>query len=710
MKKWIWVVLLVPLIFYLPTLGKFAFPSLSQYSDLLISHWPNANFVHNSLFSFRELPLWSDAILAGYPFFANPLAGLWYLPNWLTFLFPYPVAFNLLFFAHIFIGGLSVFLLLRDENIPPEIALLAGLMFELMPKIWAHFGQGHISLIYAVCLTPILLLITRRAIIRKSGNKYRYFPGIILGAIILADPRWSIYAILILTFFSASIIGQQKNELKSFLRPTLIFLIVQVIFGVFLAAVLLLPMFEYANLSTRSLMTLTDNLVFSLPISKILFMIFPFIGESAEWVFYLGGVGFISIILALLNGIIRRRSVYWLILFGLGIFVSISDTIPFVSRFWEIPFLNLARVPSRALFLCGISVCFISAYSLEAILNKKIGKKRTNLCLAGLFGFGILFLVFSLFSSSNEINGLRIGSFSLLITSGLLFMLVNRPHPNPSWTWLLIGIVLLDFRTINAMSINFLDFEDAFKKGQTLSSSIESNKIEDFRIFSPSYSIPQHLASRDGIEMVNGVDPLQLQSIHNFMQFRTKSGTRLDGYNVAFPPFLTGKPEVDNKDLLLEPDKLGLLNVRYVISTFPLDFMGLNLLNQTAEGFVYENKYWLPRVWIQNPESPLGKDIIEVRNFSRTNNTFTMETNNEGVLILSEVMYPGWKAAIDGKPVDILVQQDLFRSVLIPAGHHVVTFDFQPETLYIGIFISFFTLIILFCWFLIERKSIHDRS
>jgi hypothetical protein len=710
MKKWIWVVLLVPLIVYLPTLGKFAFPSLSQYSDLLISHWPNANFVHNSIFSLRELPLWSDAILAGYPFFANPLAGLWYLPNWVTFLFPYPIAFNLLFFAHIFIGGLSVFLLLRDENIPPEIALLAGLMFELMPKIWAHFDQGHISLIYAVCLTPILLLITRRAIIGQSGNKYRYFPGIILGAIILADPRWGIYAILTMTVYIASIFGQQKDELKSRFRPTLVFLISQVIIGVLLAAVLLLPMFEYANLSTRSLMTLTDNLIFSLPISKILFMIFPFIGESAEWVFYLGGVGFISIILALLNGIIRRRSVYWLTLFGLGIFISISGTIPFVSRFWEIPLLNLARVPSRALFLCGISVSFISAYSLETILNKKIDKKRTNLCLAGLIGFGILFLIFSFFSSRNEINGLRIGSFSLLITSGLFFILANKPHPNPSWTWLLILIVLLDFGTINALSIKFLDFEDAFKKGQTLSNSIELNKREDFRIFSPSYSIPQHLASRDGIEMVNGVDPLQLQSIQNFMQFRTISGTRLDGYNVAFPPFLTGKPEVDNKDLFLEPDKLGLLNVRYVISTFPLDFIGLNLLNHTAEGFVYENKFWLPRVWIQNPESPLGKDIFEAVNYSRTNNTFTVETKNEGILVLSEIMYPGWKAAIDGKPVEILIQDDLLRSVLIPAGHHVVTFHFQPESLYIGIIISFFTLIILVCWFLIERKSIHDRS
>jgi hypothetical protein len=710
MKKWIWLVLLVPLIFYLPTLGKFAFPSLSQYSDLLISHWPNANFVHNSLFSYREIPLWSDAILAGYPFFANPLAGLWYLPNWVTFLFPYPIAFNLLFFAHIFIGGLSIFLLLRDENIPHEIALLAGLMFELMPKIWAHFGQGHISLIYAVCLTPILLVVTRRAIIGQKGNKYKYFPGIILGAIILADPRWGIYAILTIAVYVASIFGQQKDVLKSGLRQILFFLIAQVFIGVFLAAVLLLPMIEYANLSTRSLMTLTDNIVFSLPISNIIYAIFPFIGETSEWVFYLGGVGFISIILTLLNGIIRRRSAYWLTLFGLGIFISISGAIPLVSRFWEIPLLNLARVPSRALFLCGVSVCFISAYSLEAIINKTIAKKRTNLCLSGLFGFGILFLVYSFFSSVNEINGLKIGSLSLLITSGLLFILVNNPYPNPSWTWLLIGLVLLDFGTINALSIKHLDFESAFKKGQTLSKSVELNKNEDYRIFSPSYSIPQHLASRDGIEMVNGVDPLQLQSIQNFMQFRKTSGTRLDGYNVAFPPFLTGKPEVDNKDLFLEPEKLGLFNVRYVISTFPLNFMGLNLLDQTAEGFVYENKFWLPRVWIQNPESSLGKNIIEVVNYSRTNNTYKVETNKEGLLVLSEIMYPGWKAEIDGKPVDILVQQDLFRSVLIPSGHHVVTFNFYPESLNIGIFISFFTLVLLVCWFLIERKSIHDRS
>src|SRR6185503_8847103 len=72
----------------------------AQFSDLLISHWPNAEFIRSSLFEFGQFPLWNPSILSGAPFAADPLAGLWYLPNWITVILPLPFAFNLLLALH----------------------------------------------------------------------------------------------------------------------------------------------------------------------------------------------------------------------------------------------------------------------------------------------------------------------------------------------------------------------------------------------------------------------------------------------------------------------------------------------------------------------------------------------------------------------------------------------------------------------------------
>ncbi len=51
------------------------------YSDLLVSHWPISAFIRYSIVTWRQIPLWNPLILSGMPLAADPLAGLWYLPN-----------------------------------------------------------------------------------------------------------------------------------------------------------------------------------------------------------------------------------------------------------------------------------------------------------------------------------------------------------------------------------------------------------------------------------------------------------------------------------------------------------------------------------------------------------------------------------------------------------------------------------------------------
>ena len=186
--------LLLPLLILLPSLGQFVYQPGSSYSDLAISHYPNAVFLLNSLKSGQGIPLWSPAILSGYPFAANPLSGLWYLPGWLALLFPLPLGFNLVVAAHLLFGGFGTYLWLRSIGLKPWASLAGALVFETMPKLLAHFAAGHLTLVYAVAWTPWLLLAEGAWRRRRGWLCLWRAPGLVLGLIFLADVRWAAFA------------------------------------------------------------------------------------------------------------------------------------------------------------------------------------------------------------------------------------------------------------------------------------------------------------------------------------------------------------------------------------------------------------------------------------------------------------------------------------------------------------------------------------
>jgi len=52
-----------------------------------------------------------------------------------------------------------------------------------------------------------------------------------------------------------------------------------------------------------------------------------------------------------------------------------------------------------------------------------------------------------------------------------------------------------------------------------------------------------------------------------------------------------------------------------------------------------------------------------------------------GIVVLCDVLYPGWRAYVDGQPAPILKADGIFRGVKVPAGEHRVSFRFEPEPL-----------------------------
>ena len=200
-KLFPFLILICPIALILPFLEQFAFPPGSPYSDLAITHLPNVLYLKQSILTGARIPLWSDLILSGYPFAADPLSGIWYLPGWLAVVLPEPFGFNLLIVVHLLFGGIGLFLFLRSENLGELPAVLGAFTFELMPKLFAHFASGHITLLFAVMWTPWLLWVEKKKAV-SPGWQYNFLAGIILGMIALADVRWVAYAGLVWMAFS----------------------------------------------------------------------------------------------------------------------------------------------------------------------------------------------------------------------------------------------------------------------------------------------------------------------------------------------------------------------------------------------------------------------------------------------------------------------------------------------------------------------------
>jgi uncharacterized membrane protein YfhO len=68
-----------------------------------------------------------------------------------------------------------------------------------------------------------------------------------------------------------------------------------------------------------------------------------------------------------------------------------------------------------------------------------------------------------------------------------------------------------------------------------------------------------------------------------------------------------------------------------------------------------------------------------------------------GFLVTSDTYYPGWRARVDGRHTHMFKTDYLLRGVMIPAGHHLVSFRFRPDSFFIGASISALSVFLLCC-------------
>ena len=123
-------------------------------NDAVFVYLPHHQYVAKALATFGHLPAWDSSGFGGRPLIGNPQAGLFYPPVWIAWLSPFPSTLGWLTVAHLFWGGLGMYLMARAQGLGWWPATVAAGIYEASPYLLAQTFEGHYPHVWAASWFP----------------------------------------------------------------------------------------------------------------------------------------------------------------------------------------------------------------------------------------------------------------------------------------------------------------------------------------------------------------------------------------------------------------------------------------------------------------------------------------------------------------------------------------------------------------------------
>ena len=73
--------------------------------------------------------------------------------------------------------------------------------------------------------------------------------------------------------------------------------------------------------------------------------------------------------------------------------------------------------------------------------------------------------------------------------------------------------------------------------------------------------------------------------------------------------------------------------------------------------------------------------VVKMIQYKPNNLTYEVKSSKGGVIVFSEIYYPGWTATVDGQPVELGRVDYILRAINVKPGNHKVVLDFHPQSL-----------------------------
>ncbi|HXJ43989.1 MAG TPA: YfhO family protein [Bryobacteraceae bacterium] len=710
------------------TTGLFFWKTLltNQFTRIIGSEAVNytyswLHFWINSLWHGR-VPLWDPYAFCGRPFAGEMLPSAYYPLHLLFLLVPFnrnglvsPRLCHEYFALTHLLCAYFTFALIRELHLSRFAAFAGACCFSLSVILvgmnWLPFLEAGIWLpaIFLFLLRALRAEPARNAILEASLS------GLCLGLSILTGGlHFSIMqGIVVVTAVIYYGISTPALSVRSrWFRPAIILAIILAV-AAGAGAVQLLPSYEYGRLTMRFIDGGAFPATQKIPYHRLHPGMWPQsivspllpagfgtkIGGGEIWPMYIGVLPFFLAITAIWKCWGNLWVRYLTGLTVMAFLYSLGEYSPVHGVLYAVvPFLWVVRVASRFVYLASFALAILAAFGMDRILDpanqsaswnssRPILKWVAIACAAALFVSGIF----------GQLNLDIWTSFSLLLIAascGFFGYLTTRPAG--PWVRFLVAVFIVF--DLNAFNWGQANIDQPSKPHAQMEQLISLRGVADFLKARRELGRVRVAVSPEP----NIGDAYEVQSVWG------GGGTMLTDYS------------------RLVPNHEDLLNVRHFVR--PASIADPRVPEYSDRGWnVYEDPKAYPRAWvvhevavershdavfhrIDDPainlhkvaviEAPLAQSLgpastkvepVRFRSYEADRILLDVTAESPGLLILSELYYPGWRATVNGRPTEIHKVNGALRGILVPRGESRIAVEYAPFSFYAGGALSLLT-------------------
>ncbi len=741
----------VSLLFLALVFFEFLFPLFDGKTffsrDFSFITYPVKHFLAQS-FQNGALPFWTPYYQSGTSFIGAFHTGIFYPPSIFFLIQNFTLAINLFYLFHFFILTFPCYFLVRSWNLSPGAAFCSSITILLGGIFLSSVLLSNIF--YSLAWFPLIFLSFQNWII-KGSNKYFLFGVIFLACQTLgACPEVCVFTVLIIFFFALVVI--RPHEMSTSLKTKTLALSIFVLLALGLSALQLLPTYNLIELSFRKGgLAFGDHVGWSMSLDKLsTFWLAPdyntyvISGETAKikGFFSTAYMGIFTANFVLLAFLFRSSSIirFWLLVFFIGIFLSLGGNNFFYEYIWKInPLLKVFRYPEKYFVLSAIASVFIVGLIFDKIYegckNKTLNLKYVLL----INSFSMLIVSLLWFENRSSYVFLPL---ALIFALSLLTVFVYYEKFKIKYFQILLPfMVVLDLLFNNFSLIPFIDkkiYDNKPALLQTIKKETDNfrlysgnlkNKI-NFKYLPPSFNLISgtisqfeflvpYIGMKYGVENVSGIPGLGMglknTGLWYELLFNSTPERRLrllKRSNVKFGVAWDAKTNFSGNYPIMTPEHLKIFD-----DALPRAFLVPKM--QKGKELELLNTYYseefdpLQTVLLSEPvefqETPNFKGEVESIKYSPNHVTIQTNQKGNGFLVLLDSYFPGWTVTVDGEERKILQANHFYRAVQLGPGRHTLEFDFYPVGFTEGLIISGISFVILILltiyWRPFEKKK-----
>ncbi len=719
------------------------------WEDFLYQNYPFRVFAATSMAS-GQLPLWNPYIFGGMPFLADIQTAVFYLPSAaLTLAVHHEMLHHywleVMIVLHYPLAGGGMFFLARSFGMRRASALFSGLAFMLSGFMIAH--AIHQQIVTLAAWYPAVLLLLRR-ILQERHWTWVFGGAVVLGHSTLAGfPQLSLYLYALLGLFFLFELFSTYPGKRLFSRDALMMTTraaALVLLSLAVAGLQLLPTMELSPFSERAEITYVKSTEGSLHWGQMLTFLFPtyfgtaraeqyaYWGPGEYWHFWETCVylGIPTLLLALFSLPLARRQKYILFFWGLltvSLLFALGGSFPLQKIFFDyVPGFSLFRNPARAGVLISLAAALLAGWGLDRLVSRDRAarvERSSRVIVAAVAGAAVVAWILTatgaLQSSFAFLSNPRIAatlqrdmlvSLGFLLLTGALIAIAGWKRPSSLWFAFLFPLVqFLDVSWFGgSQPLSTVNPADYFSRARRLVEPLKREAQQEFFRISIRTAggivMDRNQGMVDRLFTLEGYTPLALKRRLPPLDSIDKV---LDLMNVKYK---TVHDEGGKIDFVRHPTYLPRAFMVYRMHATQNDTDLQHYINRPD----FDHRSMA--VFDSDPGFTLPlQDTIphwHAAVTSYTNNAIALEveTSARGILVLSEVYYPGWTADVDGIRTDVHRVDDCLRGILIPAGRHTLALRFEPASVSRGIILTLATLCVCGAGGAISRRRRRARA